>query len=93
MPLVSSSRVLRPSGRALVWDFKPGFRLFHTPTLDPAERTHDSPLDVASVSPWRWPWPLTLAQRVEFARAEASVTREIRQASASGRRNSKRVAT
>ncbi len=60
------ARVLRPGGRALVWDFKAGFRLFHTSLPDPAEPAHGSALRVASVTPWQWPWRLTLAQRVEF---------------------------
>lgn len=61
-------RVLRPGGRALIWDFRPGFRPFHASTLDPEEHAHASRLRPVSVMPWRWPWRLTIAQRLELAR-------------------------
>ena len=62
------ARVLRPGGRALIWDFKAGFRLFHAHLPDPAERVHDSPLRIVRAGPWHWPWRLTFLQRLELAR-------------------------
>jgi ubiquinone/menaquinone biosynthesis C-methylase UbiE len=62
------ARVLRPGGRALIWDFKPGFWLFHAHAPDPEELVRTGPLRVISVRPWRWPWRLSLARRLELAR-------------------------
>lgn len=62
------ARVLRPEGKALIWDLKPGLRLFHTHAPDPAEQVHGSALRVANVRPWRWPWQFTLSQRLELER-------------------------
>jgi SAM-dependent methyltransferase len=61
-------RVLRPGGRALIWDLRSGFRLFHVHAPDPAELMHASPLRVVSGRPWRWPWRLSFSQRLELAR-------------------------
>lgn len=75
--LAEIGRVLRPGARALVWDFRPGVRphLFgprHAHPPDPVEHAHGSPLRVVSATPWRWPWRLKLAQRVELVRAESA---------------------
>jgi len=67
--LTEIERVLRPGGRALIWDLKASFWLFHAHAPDPAEVVHASPLRVISVRPWRWPWRLTLSQRLELAHA------------------------
>jgi hypothetical protein len=61
-------RVLRAGGRALIWDLKPGFRLFHVHAADPVEVMHASPLRLVSARPWRWPWRLSFSQRWELAR-------------------------
>jgi SAM-dependent methyltransferase len=75
--LAEIGRVLRPGARALIWDFRPGVRphLFgprHAHIPDPVDHTHGSPLAVANVTPWRWPWRFTLTQRIELARADRS---------------------
>jgi ubiquinone/menaquinone biosynthesis C-methylase UbiE len=71
--LIEIGRVLRPGGRALVWDFRPGarsqpFGSRHGHLADPVEQTPDSPLRVVSTTPWRWPWRFNLIQRVELVR-------------------------
>lgn len=64
--LTEIGRVLRPGGRALVWDLRPGAWPFHTHLSDPVEHTLGSPLRVVSVTPWRWPWRFNLIQRIEL---------------------------
>ena len=61
------ARVLRPGGQALIWDLKPGVLPFH-PQVDTASMLSGTPLGTATVTPWRWPGPLTLALRAEFVR-------------------------
>lgn len=63
-------RVLRPNGRALVWDFRGGSVPLHGRLPDPVERARGSSLRVMSATPWRWPWRLTLTRRIEMIRAE-----------------------
>lgn len=64
--LVEFGRVLRPGGRALIWDLRRGAPL-HPNLPDPAERLHGGPLHVVSATPWRWPWRFSLTQRIELA--------------------------
>ena len=75
--LAEIGRVLRPGGRALIWDFRPGARphLFgprHAHMPDAADHTHGSPLRVENATPWPWPWRFTLTQRTELVRADGS---------------------
>ncbi|MGZ4136745.1 MAG: class I SAM-dependent methyltransferase [Actinomycetota bacterium] len=67
------ARVLRPGGRALVWDLRPGVVPFHAHVPDVVEQVEGSGLRVASAAPWRWPWMLRLTQRVELVPADAQV--------------------
>jgi SAM-dependent methyltransferase len=75
--LAEIGRVLRPGGRALVWDFRPGVRphLFaprHANIPDPVDYTRGSRLRVVKATPWPWPWRFQLTQRVELTRADRS---------------------
>jgi SAM-dependent methyltransferase len=67
--LAEIGRVLRPGGRALVWDLRPGVVPFHTHVPDPFEHTHGSPLRVVRATRWRWPWRFNFTQRIELVRA------------------------
>jgi SAM-dependent methyltransferase len=64
------ARVLRPGGRALIWDFRRGVLRFHLGVSDPLEIARRSPLRVVSAAPWHWPWRFRLSQRIELLRAE-----------------------
>ena len=69
--LAEIGRVLRPGGRALIWDFRPGvwphvFGPRHAHMPDPVDHTHGSPLRVEKATPWHWPWRLALTQWVEL---------------------------
>lgn len=61
------ARVLRPGGQALIWDLRPGVLPFH-PQVDTASMLSGSPLGPATVTPWHWPGPVTLADRAAFTR-------------------------
>jgi SAM-dependent methyltransferase len=61
-------RVLRPRGRALVWDLRGGFVPLHGHLPDPASHTADAPLTLVSSTPWRWPWRFSLLRRIELVR-------------------------
>ena len=68
--LTEIHRVLRPGGRALIWDLRPGAIPLHRHMSDPLERMHGTPLRVVSATPWQWPWKLRLTQRIELARLD-----------------------
>jgi SAM-dependent methyltransferase len=70
--LAEIGRVLRPGGRALIWDFRPGVLPFHARLPDPVEHTRGAPLRVVSATPWRWPWRFHLTHRIELVRADGS---------------------
>jgi ubiquinone/menaquinone biosynthesis C-methylase UbiE len=77
--LAEIGRVLRPGGRALIWDFRPGVRphLFgprHAHIPDPVDHTRGSRLRVVKATPWSWPWRIQLTQRIELARANRSAS-------------------
>jgi SAM-dependent methyltransferase len=63
-------RVMRPGGRALVWDIRPGVVPLHRQQRDPLDRIAGSPLHLASATPWRWPWRLAFTQRIELVAAD-----------------------
>jgi SAM-dependent methyltransferase len=66
--LAEIARVLRPGGRALIWDLRPGFRLFHAHVPDPSDLVGAAPIRIVSLVPWYWPWRLSFSRRLELAR-------------------------
>jgi SAM-dependent methyltransferase len=67
--LAEMGRLLRPGGRALVWDFRAGLVPLHGHPPDPLEHALDSPLRLIGATSWRWPWRLNLLRRIELAHA------------------------
>jgi ubiquinone/menaquinone biosynthesis C-methylase UbiE len=65
-------RVIRPGGRALVWDLRPGVVPLHRHVPDPLEHTQGGPLRVVSARHWRWPWRVPFTQRIEIVRRDLS---------------------
>ena len=65
--LAEIARVLRPEGRVLIWDLRPGHVPLHSGLPDPATTVRRSPLTLVSAGAWRWPWRLAPLQRLELA--------------------------
>jgi SAM-dependent methyltransferase len=61
-------RVIRPGGRAVIWDLRAGRLPFHPRLPDPVESVAGSSLRVVTARPWRWPWRLPLLRRIELQR-------------------------
>jgi SAM-dependent methyltransferase len=68
--LAEIARVLRPGGRALIWDLRRGILRFHLHASDPLEFAGRSPLQVVGAAPWKWPWRFSFVQRIELVRAD-----------------------
>ncbi len=69
--LAEIHRVLRPGGRALIWDFARFVRRMEGHSPDPADVARRSPFATADVRRWRWPGPLPLVERIELVRLDA----------------------
>ncbi len=67
--LAEIGRVLRPGGRALIWDIQPGVVPVHRHQPEPLDKVAGSPLRFVSATPWRWPWRLSFTQRIELVAA------------------------
>ena len=65
--LAEIARILRPGGRALIWDLRRGFALFHLRAPDPLEGIADGPLMLLGITEWRWPFGFTFTRRLELA--------------------------
>jgi SAM-dependent methyltransferase len=63
-------RVLRPGGRALIWDVRAGVVPLHRHQPDPLDKVAGSPLRLVSATQWRWPWRLSFTQRIELVAAD-----------------------
>ena len=60
-------RVLTPTGRAYIWDLKPGALPFHPATEAHVELPPGVALKVTGDVDWLWPGPFALARRLELS--------------------------
>ena len=60
--------MLRPGSRALIWDTRRGFSLFHLRSPDPLDGLDASPLEVREEREWAWPFGMTFFRRLELVR-------------------------
>jgi len=67
--LAEIGRVLRPGAPALIWDLRPGLP-FHSRLPDPLVHARGAPIRVVSATPWRWPWRLSIAQRIALVSSD-----------------------
>ena len=68
--LAEIGRILCPGGRALIWDIRAGVVPLHRHQPDPLDKVAGSALRLESATPWRWPWRLSLTQRIELVAAD-----------------------
>jgi SAM-dependent methyltransferase len=61
-------RVVRPKGRALLWDLRGGLVPMHGRLPDPASHAAHGPLMMVSSTAWQWPWRFSLLRRIELVR-------------------------
>ena len=66
--LAEIGRVLRPGGRALVWDLRAGVVPLHRDVPDPLDVELPPSLELEGASAWCWPMGLKLRPRIELAR-------------------------
>lgn len=59
-------RVLRPGGRAFVWELGRRIRALESRIPDPAALGERAGFAAALVRPWQWPWRLPIAERTEL---------------------------
>lgn len=62
--LAEIRRVLRPGGRALMWDIRRGRVPFHG--HPPESLASTAGLRLVGSAPWRWPWRMSLLTRFEL---------------------------
>ncbi len=65
-------RVLRPGGRALIWDVVAPLRRLEGHEVDLTALAAASPFGVVRLAAWRWPGPVRFAERLELVRAPAT---------------------